>query len=78
MVGIQKVERVHIAPYTALGWAVPDIRQTVRDLRATGVVFQHYEGLNQDEDGIWLAPSGALVAWFCDPDGHLLSSTQFK
>jgi len=78
MLRIQKVEQVHAAPYTALGWAVLDIRQTVHDLRAAGVVFQRFEGLNQDSDGIWPAPSGALVAWFRDPDGHVLSLTQFK
>ena len=78
MLRIQKIERVQAAPYTALGWAVLDIRQTVQDLRAAGVVFQRYEGMKQDDDGIWLAPSGALVAWFRDPDGHVLSLTQFK
>jgi catechol 2,3-dioxygenase-like lactoylglutathione lyase family enzyme len=78
MLRVQKVERVQAAPYTALGWAVLDIRQTVQDLRAAGVVFQRYEGMKQDDDGIWLAPSGALVAWFRDPDGHVLSLTQFK
>jgi catechol 2,3-dioxygenase-like lactoylglutathione lyase family enzyme len=78
MLRIQKVEQVHAAPYTALGWAVSDIRRTVRDLSAAGVVFQRFDGMNQDVDGIWLAPSGALVAWFRDPDGHVLSLTQFK
>ena len=78
MLRIQKVDRICAAPYTALGWAVPDIRQTVRDLRAAGVEFQRYEGMNQDSDGIWHAPSGALVTWFRDPDGHVLSLTQFK
>jgi hypothetical protein len=29
-------------------------------------------------DEAWRAPSGALVAWFQDPDGHTLSITQFK
>jgi catechol 2,3-dioxygenase-like lactoylglutathione lyase family enzyme len=77
MLRIQKVEQVHAAPYTALGWGVSDIRQTVRDLRAAGVVFQRYDGLDQDGDGVWHAPSGAFVAWFRDPDGHILSLTQF-
>jgi len=77
MLRIQKVEQVHAAPYTALGWAVPDIRQTVRELSAAGVTFQRHDGMNQDSDGIWHAPSGALVAWFPDPDGHVLSLTQF-
>jgi len=77
MLRIQKVVQVHPAPYTALGWAVSDIRRTVHDLLVAGVVFQRYEGMNQDGDGIWQAPSGALVAWFQDPDGHVLSLTQF-
>lgn len=78
MLRIQKVERVQPAPYTAMGWAVSDIRQTVRHLYKAGVVFQRFAGMNQDEDGIWHAPSGALIAWFHDPDGHVLSLTQFK
>ena len=78
MLRIQKVEQVHTARYTALGWSVSDIRETVRRLRGAGVVFQFYEGMNQDADGIWPAPSGALVAWFRDPDGHVLSLTQFQ
>ena len=78
MLRIQKVDRVHNVPYTVLGWAVPDIRRAVRHLHAGGVVFQSYEGMTQDEDSVWHAPSGALVAWFQDPDGHTLSLTQFK
>jgi catechol 2,3-dioxygenase-like lactoylglutathione lyase family enzyme len=78
MLRIQKVDHVREVPYTVLGWAVADICQTVRDLRAAGVVFQHYSGMNQDADGIWHSPNGALVAWFQDPDGQILSLTQFK
>jgi catechol 2,3-dioxygenase-like lactoylglutathione lyase family enzyme len=77
MLRIQKVDRVLAAPYTALGWAVSDIRQTVRDLHSAGITFQRYEGMVQDGDGIWQAPSGAMIAWFQDPDGHVLSLTQF-
>jgi predicted enzyme related to lactoylglutathione lyase len=29
------------------------------------------------ESGIWLAPSGARIAWFKDPDGSLLSVAQY-
>jgi catechol 2,3-dioxygenase-like lactoylglutathione lyase family enzyme len=78
MLRIQKVDRVQAAPYTALGWAVVDIRQTVRRLSEAGVAFERYDGMDQDGDAIWQAPSGALVAWFRDPDGHVLSLTQFK
>ena len=66
------------SPYTTLGWSVSDIRQTVQTLRAAGVVFERYAGMNQDADGVWPAPSGARVAWFKDPDGHTLSLTQFE
>ena len=78
MLRIQKVDHVQTVPYTVMGWSVPDIRQTVQCLRAAGVVFQRYEGMKQDDAGIWQAPSGALVVWFRDPDGHVLSLTQFK
>ena len=78
MLRIQKVDQVHTVPYTALGWAVSDIRRTVHDLSAAGVAFQRYDGMNQDVDGIWHAASGAFVAWFRDPDGHVLSLTQFQ
>jgi catechol 2,3-dioxygenase-like lactoylglutathione lyase family enzyme len=78
MLRIQKVERVAKVPYTVLGWAVEDIRGTVRRLSKAGVVFQRYDGLAQDADGIWPSPGGAFVAWFQDPDGNTLSLTQFK
>jgi catechol 2,3-dioxygenase-like lactoylglutathione lyase family enzyme len=74
---IQKVEQVQAAPYTALGWDVPDIRAAVRQLRDAGATFERFDGMSQDADAIWRAPSGALVAWFRDPDGHVLSLTQF-
>src|SRR6476661_6349022 len=78
MLRIQKVEAVHAAPYTALGWDVSNIRAAVLQLTEAGVVFERYDGMDQDSDGIWQAPSGAWVAWFRDPDGHVLSLTQFK
>jgi hypothetical protein len=42
------------------------------------IIFERYEGMNHDEDAVWRAPSGALVAWFKDPDGNTLSFTQFQ
>ncbi|HEX3627698.1 MAG TPA: VOC family protein [Verrucomicrobiae bacterium] len=77
MLRIQKVERVVAVPYTALGWAVSDIRKTARELNSAGIIFERFQGMNQDSDGIWQAPSGAFIAWFRDPDGHVLSLTQF-
>ena len=78
MLRIQKVEQVIAAPYTALGWAVADIRGAIRGLGKAGVKFDRFDGVNQDADGIWQSPAGALVAWFRDPDGHVLSLTQLK
>ena len=61
-----------------LGWAVADIGAAVAELRGKGVSFRIYEGFGQDADGIWSPPGGgAKVAWFCDPDGNVLSLTQF-
>jgi catechol 2,3-dioxygenase-like lactoylglutathione lyase family enzyme len=73
---IQKVESKPQIGYTVLGWAVTDIQATVRQLSKAGVEFMRYEGLGQDAEGIWLAPSGARVAWFRDPDNNTLSLTQ--
>jgi hypothetical protein len=60
-----------------LGWKVPDIAAAVRGLASAGVSFERYPQIPQDELGIWAAPGGAKVAWFKDPDGNILSLTQF-
>ena len=62
---------------TVLGWRVTDITAAIRGLAARGVVFLRYEGMDQDSDGVWTAPGGDKVAWFTDPDGNVLSLTQF-
>jgi catechol 2,3-dioxygenase-like lactoylglutathione lyase family enzyme len=62
---------------TVLGWQVPGITATVENLGQAGVRFERYEGMDQDELGIWTSPSGARVAWFKDPDGNILSVTEF-
>ncbi len=61
------------APYTVLGWHVPDTAAAVGELSGRGVVFERFPGVEQDERGIWTAPGGAHVAWFRDPDGNVLS-----
>lgn len=69
------VPEVVAAPYTVLGWQVPDIVATIKDLQKAGINLERYQGLPQDELGIWKTP-GAQVAWFKDPDGNTLSITQ--
>jgi catechol 2,3-dioxygenase-like lactoylglutathione lyase family enzyme len=76
MLRIQKVPRVVSTSYTALGWHVGDIEAAVRELTAAGVTFERFEGMPQDELGIWATPDGSAVAWFKDPDGNTLSLAQ--
>jgi predicted enzyme related to lactoylglutathione lyase len=33
--------------------------------------------MEQDDLGIWTTPGGDRIAWFTDPDGNVLSLTQF-
>ena len=77
MLRVTKVDAVTPAPYTVLGWRVPDIGAAVMELGGSGVVFERYQGMPQDELGIWTSPSGAKIAWFRDPDGNVLSLTEF-
>jgi len=64
-------------PYPVLGWQVDDMEAAVAALTAKGVTMNIYEGLGQDENGIWTAPdSSCKVAFFNDPDGNGLSLTQ--
>jgi catechol 2,3-dioxygenase-like lactoylglutathione lyase family enzyme len=74
---IQKVQAFTPLPFTALGWKVADIQATAAQLKDRGVNFERFPGMKQDELGIWNSPSGAKIAWFKDPDGNLLSLTQF-
>ena len=73
---ITKVDFLAPAPFTVMGWEVANIAKTAARLRERGVAFERYPGMAQDEHGIWLAPGGARVAWFKDPDGNLLSITE--
>jgi catechol 2,3-dioxygenase-like lactoylglutathione lyase family enzyme len=67
---ITKVEHLAPQPFTVLGWAVDDIHRAIAEL---GVECVRYDGLDQDEAGVWITPSGDQVAWFKDPDGNTLS-----
>ena len=77
MLRISKVGELTPAPYTVLGWKVPNIRSAVEELTSGGVTFERYKEMPQDELGIWTTPDGHKVAWFKDPDGNTLSLTQF-
>ena len=77
MLRVTAVESMTPAPYTVLGWSVVDIEGTVDELVANDVVFLFYDGMEQDDRGIWTTPGGDQVAWFVDADGNTLSLTQF-
>lgn len=77
MLRVTAVPGVTHAAYTVLGWRVTDIAATIQELTSQGVVFTRYDGMEQDEIGVWTTPGGDKVAWFSDPDGNVLSLTQF-
>ena len=63
-------------PGTTIGWVVDDATAAARWLADQGVVMQRFDGMDQDDDGLWTAPSGDRVGWFADPDGNTLSITE--
>ncbi len=77
MLRLTPVRKLSKVRYTVLGWGVADIAATVAALTAAGVAFVSYRGMDVDGAGVWTAPGGDRVAWFEDPDGNLLSVTQF-
>lgn len=66
------------AAYTVLGWDVENAADAVAELTSRGIALEKYPGMPQDKDGIWASPGGAKVAWFKDPDGNVLSVTEFS
>jgi catechol 2,3-dioxygenase-like lactoylglutathione lyase family enzyme len=76
MIRLGMAKKVPQGVGTVLGWQVPDALTAVKDLQQAGVAFERFEGLPQDELGIWTSPTGAKVAWFKDPDGNILSISE--
>lgn len=74
---VQKVDGFKPQPFTALGWTVEDINAVVAALQRKDVICERFPGMDQDAQGVWASPSGARVAWFKDPDGNVLSLTEF-
>ena len=78
MLRVTTVHELKPHPFTVLGWHVANLEGTVDRLAAAGVEFNRYQGVNDaDPRGIWNSPSCARVAWFTDPDGNVLSVTEF-
>jgi catechol 2,3-dioxygenase-like lactoylglutathione lyase family enzyme len=73
---VSTVPRFEPAPFTILGWHVPNAKDAVAELARRGVVCERFPGMNQSPPGVWTSPSGAKIAWFKDPDGNILSVTE--
>ena len=73
---VTKVDELQPQPFTVFGWLVDDLRSVVAMLGERGTAMIRYDGMDQDDDGVWTTPSGDLVAWFQDPDANVLSLTQ--
>ncbi|MFC6006957.1 VOC family protein [Angustibacter luteus] len=78
MLRVTAVAKVAHPGYTVLGWRVADLSKSVSGLVSLGVVFARYDGMEQDAQGVWTTPNGDHVAWFSDPDGNVLSLTEFR
>jgi len=58
---------------TAATWVVDDVDRVVRDLKAKGVSFEHYDMPGMVRKGDVHVAGDHKAAWFKDPDGNILS-----
>jgi catechol 2,3-dioxygenase-like lactoylglutathione lyase family enzyme len=57
---------------TAATWVVGDeVDQVVRELKAKGVPFEHYDLPGMKREGDVHVADGMRAAWFKDPDGNI-------
>jgi len=73
---VTKVDSLRPQPFTVFGWLVVNIHVCIEQLEEREVNLLRYEGVNQDEHGVWTTPNGDSVAWFKDPDLNVLSLTE--
>ena len=66
------------SPHTVLGFSVQDATSVIDTLSSRGVVFERFAGFPHLPNGAIVTSEGALVAWFRDPDGNLLSVVQYR
>jgi len=76
MIRIAKLQNFTPLQATILGWEVENIETAVDWLKGRGVALEKYPFIQDQERGIWTAPSGEKVAWFKDSDGNVLSVSQ--
>ena len=58
---------------TAALWEVDDVDGTVKELKAKGVKFEHYDLPGMTRKGDVHVGGPMKVAWFKDPGGNILS-----
>ena len=58
---------------TAVTWAVQDLEGVVRDLKAKGIRFEHYDMPGTTRQGDIHGSGKTKAAWFKDPDGNILA-----
>ena len=58
---------------TAVTWAVQDLEGTIKDLKAKGVRFEHYDLPGVTRKGDVHGTGKTKAAWFKDPDGNILA-----
>lgn len=68
------------ATYTVLNFPVKSVDDAVDALTAKGIIFEKYDGMQQDEKGIARGgrDKGPTIAWFKDPAGNILSVLETK
>ena len=74
---VVQVAKFEPYPFTILGWRVPRIKHVLAQMHERGLQCERFKGMDQDEQGVWKSPSGAKVVWFKDPDGNLLSVSEY-
>ncbi len=58
---------------TAVTWAVEDLEGVIRDLKAKGIRFEHYDFPGTTRTGDVHGTGKTKAAWFKDPDGNILA-----
>lgn len=70
---VYPVESGSPGTFTQADLQVPNVRETVSELRARGVSFEEYDTpILKTVDGIAPTPDGREAAWFKDPEGNIL------
>ena len=58
---------------TAATWMVDDVERLVKDLKAKGIAFEHYDFPGMTRKGDVHVAGKHKNAWFKDPDGNILA-----